>query len=214
MANAILKDELLIDGVSIPGYQDFLEVDGVYSQIWPTKGFVPYEKNIKFINADRYYPCANIRRSGYAYLRCRRCLGCLQLRSATWTARALVESKTHPRTWVVRYSFRDLSTGYDDFQKYLKRLRKRVGTPVRYAVFTEGQEGSDTRPHMHALIHGEATLRYRDVSEPYTAGHEHTRLLKDPVTAARYVAKYITKDPTERIRASIGYGRGYNKVPF
>ena len=68
-------------------------------------------------------------------------------------------------------------------------------------------------PHLHMLVHeypGGGEVKKRQLDSQWKLGFSHWRLLppEEMGKAARYVAKYITKDGG-RVRSSIKYGKPY-----
>lgn len=93
--------------------------------------------------------------------------------------------------------------------KFLKRVRKPLAgeddVSFRYVAVTEPHKNG--LPHLHLLMTERAgSLTYRRICDRWTHGHSDASLVKDPVGAGKYVAKYITKDGSTRIRASVRYG--------
>ena len=94
---------------------------------------------------------------------------------------------------------------------YLKRLRKHSGAGLKYfACFEKHRSGF---PHLHMLVHEypPAELKKRHLDFQWKLGFSHWRLVPDGggQSAARYVAKYITKDGG-RVRSSVRYGKPEN----
>lgn len=152
------------------------------------------------------------------FVRCRQCAGCHREHRSSWCRRISTEIKTAPRTWFVTLTYRRLPNddGYDQVQQWLKRVRKNSKERIRYVVATE--YGSRTgRLHQHLAVHGEKSLKYDHVHTTWKSGLSEARLCGtttgDVAKTARYIAKYLTKG-RERVRASSGYGRGWNGVPF
>lgn len=92
-------------------------------------------------------------------LPCGQCIGCRLERSRQWAMRCLHEASLYDRNSFVTLTYDDsnLPVGgtlkYDDFQKFMKRLRKRVKQPVRFYV--GGEYGEQLmRPHYHACLFG------------------------------------------------------------
>lgn len=88
----------------------------------------------------------------------------------------------------------------------LKRLRKVSPGVLRHLVVSEQHQSG--APHFHILIHEADTLgtTHAKLKACWTAGFSHFKLA-DP-KAAGYVAKYISKDASARVRASQHYGYG------
>lgn len=97
------------------------------------------------------------------------------------------------------------SLNYRDFQLFMKRLRKKIGTPVRFYMCGEYGENF-SRPHYHALLFGcrfsDAVLAnsvysqrpvYRSptLESLWTAGHSSIGEVN--MATAQYCAKYTLK---------------------
>lgn len=158
---------------------------------------------------------------------CRKCIACVKRRSRLWSCRAFDETKQSTRTWFCTYtlapeyrlraailargkkgdeSFSSIYSVISEwFTRYLKRVRKQSGAELRF--FLAAEEHADGFPHLHALIHengrGEVSKRILQGQWPY--GFTSV-WLADP-DIARYVSKYISKQMSARVRASLHYGR-------
>lgn len=91
-------------------------------------------------------------------LACGRCVGCRLERSRQWAVRIMHEAKQYEDSSFVTLTYDEencpKSLTYADFQKFMKRLRKRVG-PTRF--FVCGEYGDEKgRPHFHAGLFGQA----------------------------------------------------------
>jgi len=150
-------------------------------------------------------------------VRCRLCPGCLRSRQHQWRIRAREECqelRTYMFTGTFRTQTHDRELVAQEVTLWLKRLRKRAGSPssVRYLVVFERHRSGAW--HVHALVHTVA-LSMRAIEATWRAGYTRCRLVRaDPLgISAGYVTKYVTKDVAEsstgrrpRIRASRGYG--------
>lgn len=102
------------------------------------------------------------------------------------------------------------NTSLKEVTKYIKRVRKNSGVPLRYICVTEQHKTG--LPHFHLLIH-EVELRpvtHKILSQAWVLGFEKWRLVDlsiEPKRSARYICKYLTKDALTRIRASQHYGQ-------
>lgn len=93
-------------------------------------------------------------------LPCNKCVGCLSDRARTWALRCYHEAQMHDRNCFITLTYdndtvpTDYSVKLRDWQLFMKRLRKRVGTnDLRFFACGEyGDKG--LRPHYHALIFG------------------------------------------------------------
>lgn len=108
-------------------------------------------------------PIVFSRRAGYEdlpiKLACGQCVGCRLERSRQWAVRCLHEAKLHERNCFITLTYNDAnvpvgnSLCLPDFQKFMKRLRKRFGEGIRF--FHCGEYGPRTgRPHYHACLFG------------------------------------------------------------
>lgn len=99
-------------------------------------------------------------------LPCGRCIGCKLDRARAWSIRIGHEAQLYDANVFATLTYapeclpESLSLEYDDFQKFMKRLRKRLNgvnrlpdgsRPVRF--FCAGEYGGETgRPHWHAIL--------------------------------------------------------------
>lgn len=145
-------------------------------------------------------------------VQCGQCIGCRRRRTTDWATRIVHEARSHERSCFITLTYNDEhlpadgSLRVEDWQKFAKRLRKRVG-PFRY--FHAGEYGSKTqRPHYHAAIFGHdfsadreqirsgSTPLYRSgvLDEVWAKGFCSVGALEP--ASARYVAKYVVKRAT------------------
>lgn len=91
-------------------------------------------------------------------LPCGQCIGCRLERSRQWAMRCMHESQMHKEnTWITLTYDEDhipkRGLKKSDFQKFMKRLRKKYQKTIRYYMC--GEYGTETgRPHFHACIFG------------------------------------------------------------
>lgn len=91
--------------------------------------------------------------------------------------------------------------------RYVKRVRKNSGAPLKYLFVTERHKSG--LPHFHALFHEldpARPLRKRTLQSAWGLGFSNCSLVRDGRTA-RYVCKYLAKEAITRVRSSIAYGR-------
>lgn len=142
----------------------------------------------------RFHPPA-ITDASYEALRvsCGRCLGCRKAKARAWAFRCRLEfAQCEEACWATltyseRYKPPTLSKW--DFSSYLKRLRSRTGTGVRF--FGCGEYGDrSARPHYHVILFG--LSRYNPAIE---AAWGMGRVQVDPLSPAaiNYVAGYTAK---------------------
>jgi len=132
---------------------------------------------------------------------CGKCLGCRLRHSQQWATRCVHEAQIHTEkglgnsfiTLTYRDEPDDKSVNVEDFQKFMKRLRKRTGKKLRFFHCGEygkvlGVDGSTPlphpivggrealgRPHYHAILFGEdfaddrTVYSVRDETKLYTS---------------------------------------------
>ncbi|QXP44318.1 MAG: replication initiator protein [Arizlama microvirus] len=142
---------------------------------------------------------------------CGQCIGCRMQRASDWSLRIMHEASGHDATCFVTLTYgRDAlppnsSLAHEDFQKFMKRLRKHFGVPVRF--FMCGEYGPlNQRPHYHACLFGVAFSDAipdgrSDAGEVYYNSPllsklwTHGRVSVQPLTpeTASYCARYIMK---------------------
>lgn len=146
-------------------------------------------------------------------LACGQCIGCRMERSRQWALRCVHEASLHEKNCFVTLTYRpedvpvDGSVDVRHWQKFAKRLRKRVG-PFRFLHVGEyGEE--NFRPHYHACIFGQDFAEDRRVfsrrgsNETFTSetlestwGFGFTTLGRLTWQSAAYVARYCMKKAT------------------
>lgn len=95
---------------------------------------------------------------GDLVLPCGKCRECISKRALEWATRAKHEISTHKESCFLTLTYDDQNLPSifivkHEFQKFMKRLRKKTKLPLRYMVSHE--YGSTTfRPHHHAIIFG------------------------------------------------------------
>jgi len=124
--------------------------------------------------------------------------------------RAQLQYAAHPRTILLRFSFRYATPepkAYAEFQKFMKRLRaKQKTTEFSYLCVVEYGTQNTKRLHLHALVHCPNTVTIRSIRSHWKAGQTHGKLAD--IAASRYVCKYLFKDQlmNHRVRCSQRYG--------
>lgn len=159
-------------------------------------------------------------------LPCGKCAGCRLEHSRQWAVRCVHEAKMHELNCALTltYSKDHLPSGgslrYEDFQGFMKRLRKFV-SPVRVRYFACGEYGEvGYRPHYHALIFGmdfldkklwkktdAGSLIYRSkvLERLWPLGHSSVGEMN--FQSAAYVARYAMKKLNGDVVDSRSYGR-------
>lgn len=101
------------------------------------------------------------RRDGYNDLEieipCGQCIGCRLERSRQWAIRIMHEASLYDENCFLTLTYNDEhlpldgSVHVEEFQKFMKRLRKQIDVKIRF--FHCGEYGDDEgRPHYHAII--------------------------------------------------------------
>jgi hypothetical protein len=151
-------------------------------------------------------------------LPCGRCIGCKLERSRQWAIRCVHEASLYPDNCFITLTFNDSSKNdsgslvKSDFQKFMKRLRKKFGQGVRY--FHCGEYGSKLgRPHHHACLFnfdfpdkvlysdkgGNKLYISKSLIELWPFGFSTIGAVtfESAAYVARYIAKKITGDKAE-----------------
>ena len=149
---------------------------------------------------------------------CGQCIGCRLERSRQWAIRCVHESKMHDENCFITLTYTDeelhkkmldnrgeiIGLDKKDFQKFMKRLRKKIGA-VRY--FHAGEYGEKTgRPHYHACLFGYDFPDKKLYKTTEQGNHLFTSKMLDKIwkkgkcwigevtfESAAYVARYIMK---------------------
>jgi hypothetical protein len=96
----------------------------------------------------------------YLKVPCGVCIGCRMERARQWAVRCMHESSLYDENCFITLTYNDDhlpefdNLNYDDFQRFMKRLRKKyTGKKIRF--FMSGEYGeSFGRPHFHACLFG------------------------------------------------------------
>lgn len=147
----------------------------------------------------------------YYSLNCGRCIACQKKYSLQWASRCVLESKLHQENCFITLTYNEANVPPDrnlkkqDYQLFLKRLRKQTGKKIRY--FIAGEYGGQTyRPHYHAIIFGwkpndlkylkkdGETVLYTSKTLEKIWGKGFTSVgIQMEVNAIKYTAKYLNK---------------------
>lgn len=169
-------------------------------------------------------------------LACGQCIGCRLERSRQWALRCVHEAQLHEQNCFVTLTYRpedvptDGSVDVTHWQKFAKRLRKRVG-PFRF--FHVGEYGDENyRPHYHACIFGldfsddrrlvkdeagNKTFLSETLEDVWGLGFTTLGLLTQQ--SAAYVARYCIKKATGELgkekyrRIDLETGEEYHVKP-
>lgn len=112
---------------------------------------------------------------GSLKLPCGKCSECISKRAVEWATRCRHEISLHKENCFITLTYDDENLPShtlvkEDFQKFMKRLRKHTKKKIRYIM--SGEYGSKTyRPHFHSIIFGwspsnQKLNRYAPSGEP------------------------------------------------
>lgn len=136
---------------------------------------------------------------------CGKCEPCLKKRQRDWVFRCQWEARRHPYNWILTLTYKDEFLHFtkkgnatlckDDFQRFMKRLRKRYpGETIRYLVRGE-YGGMFGRPHLHVILFGFACSSVEEcgyrISDEWHYGGVYVDTYSD--RAVQYVTDYILK---------------------
>lgn len=142
---------------------------------------------------------------------CGRCIGCRLDRSRQWAVRCVHEASLHTDNCFITLTFSDdyldkkQTLSVDDFQKFMKRLRKEIH-PQTVRYFHCGEYGQQLQhPHHHACLFG-----WRPTDLELWSDKRNVRLYRSPTLeklweyghstvgdvtfeSAAYIARYVMK---------------------
>lgn len=150
-------------------------------------------------------------------LPCGQCIGCRINKQKEWAIRCVHEMRTNEENTFITLTYDDLriedhnqaiELNKTDFQKFMKRLRKKYGSKIRY--FHCGEYGDkkteNYRPHHHAIIFGhefhdkkywrkseQNKKLYRSPSLEKLWPYGNSEIGEANFDTAKYIAKYTTK---------------------
>lgn len=144
---------------------------------------------------------------------CGQCIGCRLERSRQWAIRCVHEAQMHQNNCFITLTYSDEnlppnnSLVLEDFQKFMKRLRKKLGKGIRF--FHCGEYGERfKRPHYHACLFGadfadKQVHASRNGHKYYVSEtlqqlwpHGFSMIGEVNFETAAYVARYIMKKVT------------------
>jgi hypothetical protein len=146
-------------------------------------------------------------------LPCGQCIGCRLKYSQEWAVRLMHENQMHEESCFVTLTMNDeylqsrknpLSLDKTEFQRFMKRLRKKYGKKIRF--FHCGEYGEkNRRPHYHAILFGvdfedKELFQTRDEIRLYTSEtlaklwpYGFVTIGEVTMESCAYVARYVTK---------------------
>jgi hypothetical protein len=148
-------------------------------------------------------------------LPCGQCRGCRLERSRQWAVRCMHEASLHEQNCFITLTYdndhcpSDRSLNYGDFQRFMKRFRKRFkDSTIRFYMAGEYGEKFE-RPHFHACIFGfnfpdltlwkrtpSGALIYRSKSLEDLWPFGYSSVGDVTFESAAYVARYVMKKRT------------------
>ncbi len=146
-------------------------------------------------------------------LACGKCMGCKLQKAREWAVRCSHEAQMHEENTFVTLTYDEKNLHVKngvatlkprDFQLFMKKLRKRRDTTIRF--FQSGQYGELGRPHHHALLFGcdfsDRTFwrrsgdfniyRSQELEALWTQGHSEIGTVT--FESAGYIARYTMKE--------------------
>lgn len=149
--------------------------------------------------------CGNPFRRGVEEYPCGKCDSCRVTRRRLWTTRLLLEAQNHSEMCFVTLTYSDEKLPPDrsvqvrDVQLFLKRLRERTLSRLRY--FAVGEYGDHTfRPHYHVLLFG--TCDSNAIAAAWDLGFVHVGLVTE--ASILYTCKYSVKGFTSGKNEKLG----------
>lgn len=146
-------------------------------------------------------------------LPCRQCIGCRLERSRQWAIRCAHEAQLHEHNCFITLTYNDenlpenMSLDVREFQLFMKRLRKKFGSNIRF--FHCGEYGEKFgRPHYHACLFNfdfedKKLWKMQNGNRYYVSdslnkiwGKGYCIIGDVTFQSAAYVARYITKKIT------------------
>lgn len=157
---------------------------------------------------------------------CEKCDGCYMARTSAWAIRCTHESWLHDQNSFITLTYEEKHLPFnstlvlEDFQEFMKRLRKNSKKKIR--VFYCGEYGlKNERPHYHALIFGmdfsEDRYKWRRSKSGYTIyrspflertwEYGFSEIGEVSFQSAAYIARYIFKKVKGELSEDHYYGR-------
>lgn len=148
-------------------------------------------------------------------LPCGKCIECRLDYARQWAVRCVHEAQMHEKNCFITLTYSDKNLKsprliYEDWQKFMKKLRKTQNEPI--GVLVTGEYGDDTkRPHWHAILFNYAppdmvlsrkNIRgdriYNSKTLDKLWGHNDPKMMPSEIgdvtfESAGYVARYATK---------------------
>lgn len=143
----------------------------------------------------------------YRIVPCAKCPKCKQRHVDGWVLRIMQQDKLHKKSVFLTLTYNNesvpitakgfMSLQKQDFQKFVKRLRKRTGCKtIKY--YACGEYGTNTwRPHYHAIMFD---VSHEDIAACWTLGNIDVRQVNSNTIA--YTLKYVSKEARVPLHAN------------
>ena len=191
----------------------------------PLKAYQCFDKSIVFTEARKHDIVKSLE------LPCGQCVGCRLERSRQWAIRCMHEASLYKDNCFITLTYdeehlpEDYSLHYDDFQRFMKRVRKKyTGKKIRF--YMAGEYGENFgRPHFHACIFnldfedkyiwqktesGSKIYRSKILEELWPFGYSSIGEVNFQSAAyvARYIMKKVTGDMAEQHYEEVNFTTG------
>lgn len=168
-------------------------------------------------------------------VKCGQCIGCKLENSRVWAMRAVHEAKLYKHNCFITLTYNEENLphrnqlNYDDFQQFMKRLRKKYGENIRFYMC--GEYGTlNGRPHYHAILFnhdwedkvhfkrsdsGESISTSKSLEALWPHGHSSTgeATFESAAYIARYCVSKITGEEAEEHYKRFDYLGEYQLTP-
>lgn len=174
----------------------------------PITGYRAENGSVVFSELRRYGTTQEIT------VKCGQCIGCKLENSRVWAMRAVHETKLYKRNCFITLTYNEENLphrnqlNYEDFQVFMKKVRKKYGDNIRF--YMAGEYGTlNGRPHYHAILFnhdwddkqyfkqttsGEKIYTSRNLEACWPHGHVSTG--EATFESAAYIARYCVQKIT------------------
>lgn len=152
---------------------------------------------------------------------CGKCIACRIAKVRDWSVRLLDESSCWEQSSFITLTYSDdtvpvtncgkASLIKSDLQKFFKRLRRALPSPIKY--FACGEYGPTTkRPHYHAIVFGLSPSDLEIVRKEWSLGFVTVESVN--IERIKYVCGYVEKKMFYNPRDNFNQGYGCLVSPF
>lgn len=141
---------------------------------------------------------------------CGKCYECVKSRQKDWTSRLLFESKNNKGlfitlTYAPQHLPKDGVLDKEEYQKFLKRLRKNLGPGRNIRYFGIGEYGDERgRPHYHFIMFGISFNDFWQIKKSWRFGY--IKLESISYENIKYVSNYVTLRSKARYKYDLDTG--------